>query len=134
MALMYYPKIGEILLCDFHGFVIPEMVKRRPVVVVVPRLPGRGDIVTVVPLSTTPPNPAQPYHVLIGLKQPLPHPFAAVEMWAKCDMVTPIARSRLDRFKDGRASSGRKRKFVSGSVSAQQLADIRAAVLRGFGS
>jgi mRNA interferase MazF len=118
MALMYYPKIGEVLLCDFHGFVVPEMVKRRPVVVIVPRLPGRGDLVTIVPLSTTTPDPVRAYHVRLNLAQPLPHPFSAPEMWAKCDMVIPIARTRLDRFKD---------------VSAQQLAGIRAAVLRGLG-
>lgn len=133
MSLMYYPKLGEILLCDFSGFIVPEMVKRRPVVVIVPRLSGRGDLVTIVPLSTTTPNPQMAYHVKLTLSQTLPSPFSAQQMWAKCDMAMPIARVRLDRFKDGRASSGGKRKFVSGNVSAEQLADIRAAVLRGLG-
>ena len=130
---MYYPKLGEILLCDFSGFIVPEMVKRRPVVVIVPRLSGRGDLVTIVPLSTTTPNPQMAYHVKLTLSQTLPSPFSAQQMWAKCDMAMPIARVRLDRFKDGRTSSGGKRKFVSGNVSAEQLADIRAAVLRGLG-
>ena len=133
MSLMYYPKLGEILLCDFSGFIVPEMVKRRPVVVIVPRLSGRGDLVTIVPLSTTTPNPQMAYHVKLTLSQTLPSPFSAQQMWAKCDMAMPIARVRLDRFKDGRTSSGGKRKFVSGNVSAEQLADIRAAVLRGLG-
>ena len=133
MPLMYYPKLGEILLCDFSGFVVPEMVKRRPVVVIVPRLRGRGDIVTIVPLSTSAPATPMPYHVQIKLAQALPHPFSSPEMWAKCDMATPIARFRLDRFKIGGDRREGKRKFVSGEVSAQQLADIRTAVLRGFG-
>ena len=133
MSLMYYPKLGEILLCDFSGFIVPEMVKRRPVVVIVPRLSGRGDLVTIVPLSTTTPNPQMAYHVKLTLSQTLPSPFSAQQMWAKCDMAMPIARVRLDRFKDGRTSSGGKRKFVSGNVSAEQLADIRTAVLRGLG-
>ena len=133
MSLMYYPKLGEILLCDFSGFIVPEMVKRRPVVVIVPRLSGRGDLVTIVPLSTTTPNPQMAYHVKLTLSQTLPSPFSAQQMWAKCDMAMPIARVRLDRFKDGRTSSGGKRKFVSGNVSAEQLTDIRTAVLRGLG-
>jgi mRNA interferase MazF len=133
MSLMYYPKLGEILLCDFSGFIVPEMVKRRPVIVIVPRLSGRGDLVTIVPLSTTAPNPQMAYHVHLTLSQALPNPFSAQQMWAKCDMAMPVARARLDRFKDGRASSGGKRKFVSGNVSPKQLADIRAAVLRGLG-
>ena len=133
MSLMYYPKLGEILLCDFSGFIVPEMVKRRPVVVIVPRLSGRGDLVTIVPLSTTAPNPQMAYHVKLTLSQALPSPFSAQQMWAKGDMAMPIARVRLDRFKDGRTSSGGKRKFVSGNVSAEQLADIRTAVLRGLG-
>ena len=133
MTLAYYPRVGEILLCDFHGFVVPEMVKRRPVVVIVPRLPRRSDLVTIIPLSTTAPSFAMDYHVRIVLEHPLPIPFAATEMWAKCDMVMPIARARLDRFKDGRGSSGGKRKFVSGQVSGEQLTEIKAAVLRGLG-
>ena len=88
---------------------------------------------TVVPLSTAEPVPPMPYHVHLKLEHPLPHPFSSPEMWAKCDMAIPVARLRLDRFKDGRVSSGGRRKYISGVVSDQQLADIRAAVLRGLG-
>lgn len=61
MPLSYYPSPGEIVLCDYAtGFIPPEMVKLRPVVIVSPRLRKRGDLVAVVPLSTTAPNPAEP--------------------------------------------------------------------------
>ncbi len=54
MALMYYPRDAEVLECDFKGFIMPEMVKTRPVVIIGPRLRHRGDLVTIVPLSTSP--------------------------------------------------------------------------------
>jgi len=133
MALSYYPKLGEILLCNFHGFVVPEMVKRRPVVIIVPRLTGRGDLVTIVPLSTTQPDRVMPFHARIELPQALPHPFSETTMWAKCDMVISVARTRLDRFKAGRVGTDGTRKFVSGAITDKQLADIRSAVLRGLG-
>ena len=58
MALKFHPKPGTILVCDFRqGFRAPEMIKRRPVVVVSPRLRNRTDLCTVVPLSTIEPRP-----------------------------------------------------------------------------
>ena len=51
MALSYYPSIGEIVLCDYRGFIEPEMIKTRPVVVVSPRLRRRGNLIGVVPLE-----------------------------------------------------------------------------------
>src|SRR5690606_1059764 len=63
MGLMYYPKQGEILLCNYNtGFVAPEMTKIRLVVIVSPRLRRRADLVAVVPLSTTPPVNVEPHH------------------------------------------------------------------------
>jgi mRNA interferase MazF len=47
--------MGQILICDFSsGFVEPEMVKVRPVVVISPK-PRKSihSLCTVVPLSTT---------------------------------------------------------------------------------
>ncbi|MCV2223524.1 type II toxin-antitoxin system PemK/MazF family toxin [Pseudomonas sp. C98] len=33
MPLRYQPKEGSVLICDFRGYEVPEMVKVRPVVV-----------------------------------------------------------------------------------------------------
>lgn len=30
MAIQIHPESGTIVICDFKGFVPPEMVKRRP--------------------------------------------------------------------------------------------------------
>lgn len=133
MPLTYYPQPGEVLLCNYGtGFIAPEMVKLRPVVVVSPRLRRRADLVAVVPLSTTPPNPAEPHHCSITLRVPLPKPFEAPQMWAKCDMVATVALARLDRFRDGRVIGGARR-FTTGKVDLAQLIEIRKAILHGLG-
>lgn len=70
MALTFHPKPGMALMCDFNtGFVAPEMIKKRPVVVVSPRPRRSNQLCTIVPLSTTRPDPVEPYHhcMLYGL-------------------------------------------------------------------
>ena len=59
MALNFHPEPGMVLICDFTtGFRVPEIVKRRPVVVISPRrrrasisLVYRGGIKYHCPLS-----------------------------------------------------------------------------------
>ncbi|WP_414861947.1 hypothetical protein [Pseudomonas sp. IT-P176] len=34
MPLQYQPKEGSVLICDFRGYEVPEMIKVRPVVVI----------------------------------------------------------------------------------------------------
>lgn len=132
MPLTYYPSPGEILLCNYDtGFIEPEMTKRRPVVVVSPRLRRRGELVGVVPLSTTEPQAIDPHHCRIELDKPLPAPFDAAIMWAKCDMLATVARSRLDRFRAGR--QGGARIYLSGKVTPQQMRSLKIAILCGLG-
>ena len=51
-----------LLYCDFStGFQPPEMVKRRPVVLISPRRKNAA-LCTVVPLSTKEPVPIEDYH------------------------------------------------------------------------
>lgn len=134
MPINYYPRPAEILLCDYGNSAIhPEMVKRRPVVVVSPRLRQRGELVGVVPLSTTEPGSIDPHHCRIELAAALPPPFDSAVMWAKCDMFSSVSRSRLDRFRGGRKAGMGSRVFVSGKVDAVQLKALRAAILSGLG-
>jgi uncharacterized protein YifN (PemK superfamily) len=134
MPLEYHPNPGEILLRNYDtGFVAPEMTKIWPVVVVSPRLRRRNDLVAVVPLSTTPPVPVEMHHCEIILAAPLPSPFDAPVMWAKCDMIATVAYSRLDRFRAGRKPGSTVRFYVSGKVDQGQLNAIRKAVLCGLG-
>jgi uncharacterized protein YifN (PemK superfamily) len=88
----FFPKRRMVLMCDFArgGFVPPEMVKRRRVVVL--RVFGRTAL--VVPLSATPPLVLKPYHAQI---EPTWYNAVTVPVWAKADTLTHVALDRLDR-------------------------------------
>ncbi len=93
----HHPNPGEVLICAFDNVAIgAEMIKRRPSVVVSRRDSHARGLVTVVPLSTTPPHPPRAWH------HPLPHlkiagwPDAAVT-WAKCDMLATVSVTRLNK-------------------------------------
>ncbi|MGH9958192.1 MAG: type II toxin-antitoxin system PemK/MazF family toxin [Pyrinomonadaceae bacterium] len=62
MPIIFHPKAGAVLMCDFNGFRKPEMIKTRPVVIVSPNHLNRHGLYSVVPLSTTAPNRIEPYH------------------------------------------------------------------------
>ena len=134
MALTYYPRVGEILVCHYDATALgAEMIKSRPVVVIGPRLRRRADLVGVVPLSTTAPSPEERYHCKIELDHMLPSPFDNRVMWAKCDMYGSVSLLRLDRFKEPRARYGGPRKWISGQLSKLQIEAVRKAVLCGLG-
>lgn len=134
MPLLYYPAAGDIVVCRYDEVVIdPEMRKARPVVVVGPRLRRRARLVTVIPLSTTVPNPIEGYHCRIELARRLPRPFDNPVMWAKCDMLSTVSLDRLDRFKEDRGRHGGPRRWTTGKVSPDQLREIRTAMLCGLG-
>lgn len=92
-----YPKTGQVLMCDFsRGFVEPEMVKKRAVVVISRTVTHGRRLCTVVPLSTTAPNPIEAWHVRLA-RDPLPNANQSVVVWAKCDMLYTVSFDRLDR-------------------------------------
>lgn len=134
MTLSYYPRPGEIVVCSYDQTTIaPEMCKARPAVVVGPRLRQRGRLVTVVPLSTSVPASIEAYHTQIELDVPLPPPFDAPVMWAKCDMVGTVSIDRLDRFKMPRDRRGGARQWCTGRVNNDHLRALKVAVLCGLG-
>ncbi len=94
MPLSFHPEIGTIVICDFDG-IEPEMVKRRPAIVISPRFRDRGRLCTVVPFSTTPPKPVMPYHYKLELDRPLPPPYNSPFQWVKGDMLATVSFNRL---------------------------------------
>ncbi|MBF0375064.1 MAG: type II toxin-antitoxin system PemK/MazF family toxin [Alphaproteobacteria bacterium] len=133
MALLYPVPPGTVLLCNYDtGFRPPEMVKRRPAVVISPRLPHREGLCTVVPLSTTPPERQVPYVCRLVLAQPLPGPFTALTVWAKADMLATVAFERLDLFRSGRGTDGR-RQYLRPRISAEDLYRMRQCVALALG-
>lgn len=133
MAIKAHPNIGTILTCDFNmGFREPEMVKRRPVVVISPAIAWRPGLYTVVGLSTTPPAPPRPYHSLLVLDPPLPPPWDTVEMWVKGDMIAAVGFHRLDHVRIGRDEANRRRYRVD-PLSKEQIKDVQRCVLNSIG-
>lgn len=125
MPIKFIPKPGHVLMCNFSGYVAPEIVKVRPVVIVSPAHLVRPGLVSVVPLSTTAPAPVQPYHYrLVG--NPIPGS-PSTEVWAKCDLVATVRLERLDRVKVGRGD------YQSVNVSMDQVRAIRRAIILSLG-
>src|ERR1700681_4917614 len=100
MGIKFPVGVGTILLCDYSrgGFQPPEMVKKRPAVVVSPRLPHRNALCGVVPISGEPNAHATSYEIKLKFAPPLPYPFSYEFGWAKCDMVATVSFERLDLF------------------------------------
>ena len=132
MALKFHPRPGTLLICDFDtGFTPPEMVKRRPVVVISPRLRRSSGLCTVVPLSTKMPDTVQRIHHRMEAVS-LPPRLRTENTWAKCDMVTTVSMERLDRVLVGRDRAGR-RIYAADPVTDEDLAGIREGVKFALG-
>lgn len=132
MAIKFNPAQGSILICDFSGFKTPEMVKRRPVVVVSPRLRTRNNLCTVVPVSTTPPDRVMPYHFKLHIEPPLPDPYPEPQVWVKADMVYTVSYDRLYLPSNGKDASG-KRIYDQRIIDAADLLKIQACILHALG-
>lgn len=126
MPIRFFPRAGQVFVCDFSSFVEPEMTKKRPVIVISPRLPHRSQIVTVVPISTTAPKHSLPFVVRLSRNY---HPTEPSDLttWAKCDMLTNLSIERLDAFKVGR------RKYEYPTVTQDDLLAVREGVIHGLG-
>jgi uncharacterized protein YifN (PemK superfamily) len=101
VGLWFVPAPGSIVICNFEGYLRPEMVKKRRVVVVSPMRTFKymsDATVLIVPLSEVQPVPALPWHHLIPGGR-----YAGLRTcWAKGDLVAHVGLARLDRiFHDG---------------------------------
>jgi mRNA interferase MazF len=113
MTVTSHPIPGTIVRVDLsEGFRAPEMVKRRPAIVISPPIPGRPFLCTIVPLSTTPPSRVLSHHMQITLDPALPFPYGTQTMWVKGDMVMTVAFHRL-------------KLLFSGKENGQRIYDVR---------
>ena len=133
MPIKYPVARGTILLCDYNtGFRPPEMVKRRPAVVLSHRLPHRDGLCTVVPLSTTPPRAVVAYACQLRLPFPLPNPYSAMDVWVKGDMLATVRLERLDLFHTARDNTGR-REYLHPRFTVAQMGLIERCVCYALG-
>ncbi|TNE59577.1 MAG: type II toxin-antitoxin system PemK/MazF family toxin [Alphaproteobacteria bacterium] len=133
MPIANHPRTGSVLLCNFDtGFYPPEMVKRRPVVVISPKIAARPGLCTVVCLSTTAPENVMPYHCQIDIRPKLPTGFDSDGVWVKGDMIYSVALNRLDFFRFRKSETG-KRQYYYDALSDYNIKRIRQCVLQGMG-
>ena len=108
------------------------MVKRRPVIVISPRLRHRGKLCAIVPLSTTPPAPIAPYNYKLHIDPVLPSPYDAKFHWVKADMLATVSFERLYLPHSGKDKAG-KRQYVIRVIDEIDLRNIRACMLHAVG-
>lgn len=131
--IKFPPRKGAFLQCDFRGFIEPEMTKKRPVIVIsTPDLHGEGNkLATIVPLSTTTPDPVREYHYLLKNIPIFPY-YDSSEAWVKCDMIYTVSFERLSLFYRGKLPNG-KRNYIYESVSDEDFKRIKECVAKGVG-
>ena len=95
--LRFPPREGSVVFCDYSGFVVPEMVKKRPVVVI-HRHKHNSLLVYVVPISSTPPFPMHDYHLQVDQSFSKAHLNGKI-CWVKCDMINSVSLERLHLIK-----------------------------------
>lgn len=132
--IKYHPKVGQIFMCDFSaGFRPPEMVKKRPVIILTPQFKGRADLVTVTPLSTKIPEPIQDYHYELPTKcLPQTGYFQKSNSWVKGDMIYTVSISRLDLIQLGKRGADGKRLYYSNKLGRERMKEIYACLLHGL--
>lgn len=134
MAIKFSPKAGQIIWCDFtKGFIEPEMVKKRPVIVVATRPTGHR-LATVACLSTVEPFPIDKHHIKID-KAHLPNiPFFRSNgtTWLKGDMVYAVSFDRLDMIHCGKGQDGR-RIYFQDRLGRETMKNVYSCLLHGLG-
>ena len=131
MPIKFHVRPGTVVLCDYQGFHPPEMVKRRPAIVVSPRLAHRDALCTVVPLGRSPPRVAVDYQCQVQFEPALPEPFAYSEFWAKADMLATVSLQRLDLFRTPRDQYG-KRKYQP-KLTAKDFSNVQQCITKALG-
>lgn len=94
MTTPFHIKTGQVLICNFDGYIAPEIEKTRPVVVISRSSTHNRKLCTIVPLSTTAPFPVEAWHIPVSNLQ-LPQWQSNAQVWAKCDLIYTVSFARL---------------------------------------
>ena len=95
--MRYQPNKNSIAWCDFKGLEIPEIIKKRPVVII-KKHKQNSRLVYVLPISNTVPEPMRPYHFKIN-EGFCKEYFNAEPHYVKIDMIYTVSIARLDSVK-----------------------------------
>lgn len=133
MAILFHPPRGSIVTVDYDkGFKVPEMDKLRLAIVLSPAIVARVKLVTVVPLSLTPPDTILPFHKQIDIPFTLPYPWGNQTRWIKGDMINAVGFHRVDLLRLGKDKSG-TRIYQTSVLSDELFAVVKRCVLHGLG-
>jgi mRNA interferase MazF len=133
MAIQFHPPRGSIVTVDYRvGFKNPEMDKVRLAVVLSPAITSRVKLVTVVPLSLTPPDNILPFHKQIDIPFPLPQRWGNQTRWIKGDMVNAVGFHRVDLLRLGKDQAG-TRIYQTSILDDALFAVVKRCVLHGMG-
>lgn len=125
-GICFWPKPGHILVCDFSiGFRPPEVIKRRPVIVVSSKAYHEARQCIVVVVSSRKPQKVQPYH--LQLEPGFIPNSKYTDAWVKCDLIHHVSYDRLDRFRVNRAT------YVAPILPKEKLTHIRACIMHAIG-
>ncbi|NCT97008.1 MAG: hypothetical protein GXD23_06525 [Comamonadaceae bacterium] len=130
MALTFQPAPGTILNCDFRGYILPEIVKPRQVVVLW-KHKSVAKLVYIVPLSTTPPHVPELAFRLQRLPLPRPGQDPLTPVWVKCDVVNTVSTDRLS-MPVNRASRRSAAAPININISTPDLMEIRKLVAQAL--
>jgi len=118
-------------MCDFNGFKAPEMVKRRPVLVIGTK-PSGHRLVTIICLSSTEPNIKMNYHLQLDDNQlPRTKFFNGGKTWVKADMIYTLSFDRLNLILLGRGANG-QRKYFQDRLGRNTMKEVYKCVLNGL--
>lgn len=132
MTVVFHPTQGTIVRVDLNeGFRPPEMVKRRPCIILSPQLPDRPQLCTIVPLSTTVPNRVRAHHLEVHFDPPLPYPYDSPTMWLKGDIVLTVAFHRLRLLFSKKANGARV--YDTRVLEPDVFQAVQACVRAGLG-
>ncbi len=98
MPLLFQPKPGSVIYCDYNGFVAPEMIKKRPVIVI-SKHKHNSKLIAVVPISTTKPDNILDYQIEMDSQFCSIH-LSNKKSWVKCDMINVVSLERLNLVRD----------------------------------
>lgn len=130
MGLRFQPSPGTILNCDFAGYIVPEIVKTRQVVVVW-KHKSSAKLVYVVPLSTTPPHAPQLAVELPCLPIVRHDQDPNTRIWVKCDMIYTVSTDRLS-MPVNRASRRVVAAPININISTPELMLVKAALAKAL--
>lgn len=130
MGLRFQPSPGTILNCDFVGYIVPEIVKKRQVVVVW-KHKSNAKLVYVVPLSTTPPHTPQLTVELPCLPIVRQGQDPNTRIWVKCDLIYTVSTDRLS-MPVNRASRRVAASPININISTPELMEVKKALAKAL--